>query len=102
MNNNKNKLILQYQQDLRFNISEQQADFFLSNFSKYENILAKMLNFDFTKYKDYLYPSLDEELTIPFSSLREDEPIDGVKNQENLFKNAVEFLNGYVVLKNEK
>lgn len=101
-NKNKNKLILQYQQDLRFNISEQQADFFLSNFSKYEGILTKMLNFDFNKYKDYLYPSLDEELTIPFSSLRDDEPINDTKNQEDLFKNAVEFIDGYVVLKNEK
>lgn len=102
MNKNKNELILQYQRDLRFNVSEQQAEFFLSNFSKYSNILTMMKNFDFDKYTNYLHPSFDEELTIPFSSLREDEPVDEAKTQDDLFKNAVEFIDGYVVLKNEK
>lgn len=102
MNYKNNELILQYQRDLRFNVSEQQAEFFLSNFQKYEGILAKITNFDFTKYDKYLYPSLDEQLTIPFSSLRDDEPVEDTVTQDDLFKNAVEFIDGYVVLKNEK
>lgn len=102
MNNKNKELILQYQRDLRFNVSEQQAEFFLSNFQKYEDILAKISNFDFDKYANYLYPSSDEELTIPFSSLREDEPVEATLTQDDLFKNAVEFVDGYVVLKNEK
>lgn len=101
-NNNKNDLILKYQQELHFNISTQQANFFLSNFSKYENILSKIINFNFSDYTEYLYPSIDEKLTISFSSLREDEPIIENETQKNLFKNAVDFIDGYVVLKNEK
>lgn len=102
MNYKNNELILQYQRDLRFNVSEQQAEFFLSNLQKYEGILAKITNFDFDKYDKYLYPSFDEELTIPFSSLREDEQVEESISQDDLFKNAVEFIDGYVVLKNEK
>lgn len=102
MNYKNNELILQYQRDLRFNVSEQQAEFFLSNFQKYEGILAKITNFDFNKYDKYLYPSFDEKLTIPFNSLREDEPVEKLITQDDLFKNAVEFTDGYVVLKNEK
>lgn len=102
MNNKKNDLILQYENDLRFDLNDSQADFFLTNFHKYQANLTKMRDFDFVKYEKYLYPSFDEKLTISFHTLREDEPNSEVVNQNEIFKNAVKFVDGYVVLKNEK
>lgn len=73
---------------------------FLQNYSIYMDNLNKIKQFDFTKYKNYLAFNSDD-LFIPFSRLRDDNEC-SCSNQTELFKNAVKFKDGMVILKNEK
>lgn len=89
------------QEELNFAITEDEANFFNKNLPNYLENIERIKNFDFSKYEKYLHLSFDEKQTTSFSSLRSDEPV-VLETTNHLFENAIEFKEGYVVLKNEK
>lgn len=93
--------IKESEENLKFNLNSSEKDFFIDNFSKYIHKMDLVKNFNFKNYEKYLSLSFDEQITIPFSRLRNDIGTQ-MDNPHKLFENSVKFEDGYVVLKNEK
>lgn len=87
--------------NLYFHFDEDEQNLFVDRFDIYIAKMNMIKNFDFSKYTDYLHESFDESLEIPFDRLRDDVVVN-YEEPHKLFKNAIDFKEGYVIVKNEK
>lgn len=94
-------IIHQKENNLYFHFDDDEQNLFIERFDIYIDKINIIKNFNFEKYSNYLYESFDELLEIPFDRLRDDIAIN-YDEPHKLFKNAIDFKEGYVVVKNEK
>lgn len=92
-----NNVIEKAKKDLFFDLTDDELNDVKKVLTNFEKDFSKIQKFDLTKYN-----FLNDDLVDVNGLLREDEIIECNLNQKELFQNAIDFKDSYVVLKNEK